>query len=801
MPRDRSTPRMSATGYVAFLSYSHTDEKIADWLHRRLESYAIPSSFAGREGPNGVIGRRLGRIFRDRSELSAAPDLSAEIKKALQKSSALILLCSPGSAKSPYVNEEIRIFKQSGGSSRIYAAIVSGEPHASTRSELDPGLECFPKALLYQIDSDGLISNTLEPIEPLAADLREDKDGREGGALKLIAGLLDVGLDELVQRERQAERRRRRRANTLAAAMSLLAIAALIAGGLAIWQSKKARRNAVEAAQEAIKAQRNEQTARDNATKEVIARHDADTQRDRAKEEQQLAVGRSLAATAEAITNGADVNAKNPTRTREILPSLAIESMRRLPTGEANELAAKMTMFLGDLPLKKEGGGSMDEIMFLPGKTEFAILSSGLRFFDIAKNREEDRSIKREELGSGPHGSPSLRFGPPSPDGRYIAISASNNTDFIVDTSSHLLRAVPVPSDDLDSVVFSRNSKYLASINREKSDGPVLNLFSLPAFSNKPVPLGKQDYMVHLGAFDSDVAIVLEENSVVTSGFPPSFIFTEYSFSDLHPTTAVSDGRHLFIGLEGSRSSPAPATVFDGTEGRYVPVPEIRSSRPKKLTLPQGSAPGLYKINILTGQAIKTASLAPLKILLSQDKKQLFLHLQNQVCVLEISTGQTSQCANFGDENAVTSTGRSGSSILVSNGPWLVAAQKSGWLFKNLNNKREGTIPQSEPEKMLIARDSSIAVGIGGRDVVLVDPDTMHLLARLNGMVDVEKLSLDDSGRFLVVISPDGPYIARLKPSDLVGHLCSKPGTNLTPEEWKKYLGNLPWQPTCPSWK
>jgi WD40 repeat protein len=73
----------------------------------------------------------------------------------------------------------------------------------------------------------------LESAEPIAADFRQGKDGRENGSLKLIAGLLNVGLDELVQREKQAERRRRRRANMIAAAMSVLALIA-VSGSFAV---------------------------------------------------------------------------------------------------------------------------------------------------------------------------------------------------------------------------------------------------------------------------------------------------------------------------------------------------------------------------------------------------------------------------------------------------------------------------------------------------------------------------------------------------------------------------------------
>ena len=36
------------TRYYAFLSYSHKDKELADWLHRELERFRVPSSLAGR---------------------------------------------------------------------------------------------------------------------------------------------------------------------------------------------------------------------------------------------------------------------------------------------------------------------------------------------------------------------------------------------------------------------------------------------------------------------------------------------------------------------------------------------------------------------------------------------------------------------------------------------------------------------------------------------------------------------------------------------------------------------------------
>ena len=61
--------------FFAFLSYSHKDKEIADWLHDELEEFRVPHGLAGRLTETGVIPKRLRPIFRDRHELAAADDL------------------------------------------------------------------------------------------------------------------------------------------------------------------------------------------------------------------------------------------------------------------------------------------------------------------------------------------------------------------------------------------------------------------------------------------------------------------------------------------------------------------------------------------------------------------------------------------------------------------------------------------------------------------------------------------------------------------------------------------------------
>ncbi len=229
--------------YRAFISYSHRDKGWADWLHRSLETYRLPAKLVGRDTAFGPIPARLSPIFRDRDELSAAPDLSTEVGAALRGSMFLVVVCSPAAAASRWVNEEIIAFKRLHGDARVRAIIVDGEPFSG-----DPATECFPEALRYRFDAAGEI--TAEPAEPIAADARPQGDGKKFAISKLVAGLTGARLDELIQREQQ-----RRNARMGALALGLGALVVVLSG--LTWDALR-QRNAARQAQAEAQFQRDE---------------------------------------------------------------------------------------------------------------------------------------------------------------------------------------------------------------------------------------------------------------------------------------------------------------------------------------------------------------------------------------------------------------------------------------------------------------------------------------------------------------------------------------------------------------
>jgi tetratricopeptide (TPR) repeat protein len=217
--------------YRAFLSYSHADEKWARWLMRRLEAYRVPRNLVGAPGRDGPIPAKLGQMFRDRDELPSAGDLSSTISAALADSSALVVICSPSSARSRWVNAEIEAFRASGRGERIFSFIIDGDP-----ASREPGVASFPQALIEPETPGG------PEREPLAADARKAGDGRDRAFLKLVAGLLGVGFDDLAQRE--AQQRHRRMAYITMASLAGMAIALSLAVTAYIARNDAERRQA-----------------------------------------------------------------------------------------------------------------------------------------------------------------------------------------------------------------------------------------------------------------------------------------------------------------------------------------------------------------------------------------------------------------------------------------------------------------------------------------------------------------------------------------------------------------------------
>ena len=191
--------------YRIFISYAHADAPIARAVQKRLETYRPPKGMA-------VDSPRLGPVFLDRNELPAAPHLTVTLRDALASSERLLVICTPRSAQSGYVAQEVELFTQLRGRDHVLLYVADGVPPA-----------CFPESLR-------------SGDEPLAADAREVGDGPELALLKIISALYGLpSVDELFQRD---ARRRKRRSAVIAAA-AVAGAAVLSAAAILTWRSDR----------------------------------------------------------------------------------------------------------------------------------------------------------------------------------------------------------------------------------------------------------------------------------------------------------------------------------------------------------------------------------------------------------------------------------------------------------------------------------------------------------------------------------------------------------------------------------
>ncbi|MDO5708871.1 MAG: toll/interleukin-1 receptor domain-containing protein, partial [Coriobacteriales bacterium] len=180
--------------YSAFISYRHApvDTAVAKEVQFRLEHYHLPKDVKEQTGIT-----TLAPIFRDEDELAITPELTKSIAVALKNSAALIVICSPRTSESTWVQKEINEFLSMHDRSRVFVVMAEGTAD-----------EVTPEVLLHRVNEDGEVV----ACDPLAANFRQDCKGqyRANEVTRLAAGLLGMSYDSLAQRALRERTRRRR---------------------------------------------------------------------------------------------------------------------------------------------------------------------------------------------------------------------------------------------------------------------------------------------------------------------------------------------------------------------------------------------------------------------------------------------------------------------------------------------------------------------------------------------------------------------------------------------------------------
>ena len=171
--------------YYAFLSYNHKDSKIAQWLHKSLESYKLPVEM---KNEMDTAQRYLRPVFRDKEELNAGV-LAEELRIKLEQSKFLIVICSPNSAHSEWVNSEVETFISLGRIADIIPLMVDGS------------MAHIPSSLKEYFDR--------HPDKELLGVSIPDS-GKERALVKVVSRMLGIDFNILWNRHARQERKKNR---------------------------------------------------------------------------------------------------------------------------------------------------------------------------------------------------------------------------------------------------------------------------------------------------------------------------------------------------------------------------------------------------------------------------------------------------------------------------------------------------------------------------------------------------------------------------------------------------------------
>jgi len=213
--------------YDAFLSYSHTDHRIAPAVQRGLHQLA-----------RRWYRPRALRVFLDRESLAATPSLWMAINNALGRSRYFILMASPEAATSQWVGQEVDYWRENRGSDTFLIVLTKGTI-AWRGDDFDwDRTDALPPGLAAWFTS-----------EPMWVDLswvHEDEElslrhSRFRSALASVAAPLHgMAKDEVDSEDVRQHRGAARARRTAVSLLAVLTAVVLVLGGVAVWQRGEA---------------------------------------------------------------------------------------------------------------------------------------------------------------------------------------------------------------------------------------------------------------------------------------------------------------------------------------------------------------------------------------------------------------------------------------------------------------------------------------------------------------------------------------------------------------------------------
>ena len=202
-----------------FISYNHTNLEVAAALQRALTRLGRPWNRA-----------RALRIFRDKTDMSAAPHLWGVVEQALGNSRFFLLLASPAAAQSKWVRREVEFWFAAKDPRNLLIALIDGDIW------WDEGRNDFDWTRTTALPQ--MFTGRYPGGEPLWVDLRPhtyakptlDDSTFQDAVAALAAPVHGKSKSDLVGEELRQQRKFARVRNAVAAGLAVLLVLAIVMG-------------------------------------------------------------------------------------------------------------------------------------------------------------------------------------------------------------------------------------------------------------------------------------------------------------------------------------------------------------------------------------------------------------------------------------------------------------------------------------------------------------------------------------------------------------------------------------------
>ena len=177
--------------YNAYITYEHSElnNKISEMIETKLKYYPIPKKLL-----NDSDTKKIEKIFRYPIEPPINNTALDNINNAILTSEYMIVVCSPETAKSDRITQEIKLFLQDHTIEHILAVISDGET-------CDVIPEILKSKKIIRKNSNGSYETVHEPHQPMTFDFRaSNKSAVRKELPRLLATITGCSYEGLVQK-------------------------------------------------------------------------------------------------------------------------------------------------------------------------------------------------------------------------------------------------------------------------------------------------------------------------------------------------------------------------------------------------------------------------------------------------------------------------------------------------------------------------------------------------------------------------------------------------------------------------